>query len=110
MAKTAGNLIDRQGSAPSDANRERLPARWMIRCAGVIRVSRVASPDRNQSTESRMTRRWNILAGKNDGIDGLVAVEAWFAKSFDPKLMELVKVPVSQINGCTHCLHMIVTA
>ncbi|WP_429810192.1 carboxymuconolactone decarboxylase family protein [Ensifer sp. B1-9] len=53
-----------------------------------------------------MTRRLNILARKNDGIDGLIAVEAWIAKSFDPKLMELVKVRVSQINGCVHCLHM----
>lgn len=53
-----------------------------------------------------MTRRLNILARKSDGIDGLVAVEAWIAKSFDPKLMELVKVRVSQINGCVHCLHM----
>ncbi|TCU30764.1 AhpD family alkylhydroperoxidase [Rhizobium azibense] len=53
-----------------------------------------------------MTKRLNILARKNDGIDGLVAVEAWIAKSFDPKLMELVKVRVSQINGCVHCLHM----
>jgi len=53
-----------------------------------------------------MTRRLNILARKNDGIDGLVAVETWIAKSFDPKLMELVKVRVSQINGCVHCLHM----
>ncbi|NRP70031.1 hypothetical protein ILFOPFJJ_00909 [Ensifer psoraleae] len=53
-----------------------------------------------------MTRRLNILARKNDGIDGLVTVEAWIAKSFDPKLMELVKVRVSQINGCAHCLHM----
>ena len=52
-----------------------------------------------------MTKRLNILARKNDGIDGLVAVETWIAKSFDPKLMELVKVRVSQINGCAHCLH-----
>lgn len=53
-----------------------------------------------------MTRRLNILARKNDGIDGLVAVETWIVRSFDPKLMELVKVRVSQINGCVHCLHM----
>ena len=52
-----------------------------------------------------MTRRLNILARKSDGIDGFVAVEAWIAKSFDPKLMELVKVRVSQINSCVHCLH-----
>ncbi len=53
-----------------------------------------------------MTKRLNILARKNDGIDGLVAVETWIARSFDPRLMELVKVRVSQINGCAHCLHM----
>jgi AhpD family alkylhydroperoxidase len=53
-----------------------------------------------------MNKRLNIFARKNGGIDGLVAVETWINKSFDPKLMELVKVRVSQINGCAHCLHM----
>ncbi len=53
-----------------------------------------------------MTKRLNILARKNGGIEGLVAVEAWIAKSFDPTLMELVKVRGSQINGCANCLHM----
>ncbi|MBY5693756.1 carboxymuconolactone decarboxylase family protein [Rhizobium leguminosarum] len=53
-----------------------------------------------------MTKRLNFMAHKNSGIDGLVAVEAWIAKSFDPKLLELVKVRVSQMNGCAHCLHM----
>ncbi len=53
-----------------------------------------------------MTKRLNILARKNGGIDGLVAVENWITKSFDPKVLELVKVRVSQLNGCAHCLHM----
>ena len=53
-----------------------------------------------------MTKRLNILVQKNAGIEGLVAVETWIAKSFDPKLLELVKVRVSQMNGCAHCLHM----
>lgn len=53
-----------------------------------------------------MTKRLNFLAQRNPGIEALVAVEAWLAKSFDPKLLELVKVRVSQINGCAHCLHM----
>jgi AhpD family alkylhydroperoxidase len=53
-----------------------------------------------------MTKRLNPFARKNGGIEGLVAVEAWIAKSFDPRLMELVKLRVSQINGCAHCLHM----
>jgi AhpD family alkylhydroperoxidase len=56
--------------------------------------------------ESDMTKRVNFMARKNGGIDGLVAVEQWIAKSFDPKLLELVKVRVSQINGCANCLHM----
>ena len=53
-----------------------------------------------------MTKRLNFMARKNGGIDGLIAVEQWIAKSFDPKLLELVKVRVSQINGCANCLHM----
>ena len=53
-----------------------------------------------------MTKRLNIFAKKNGGIEGLVAVETWLATSFDPKLLELVKVRVSQMNGCAHCLHL----
>ena len=53
-----------------------------------------------------MTKRLNFLARKNGGIEGLVAVETWLANSFDPKLLELVKLRVSQMNGCAHCLHM----
>jgi AhpD family alkylhydroperoxidase len=53
-----------------------------------------------------MTKRLNFLARKNGGIEGLVAVESWLANSFDPKLLELVKLRVSQMNGCAHCLHM----
>jgi len=34
-----------------------------------------------------MTRRVNIFARKNGGIEGLAAVETWIAKSFDPKLL-----------------------
>jgi AhpD family alkylhydroperoxidase len=53
-----------------------------------------------------MTRRLNFLARKNGGIEGLVAVENWIANSFDPKLLDLVKVRVSQLNGCAYCLHL----
>src|SRR5689334_24828572 len=53
-----------------------------------------------------MTQRLSFMTKKNDGIDALVAVEYWIAKSFDPKLLDLVKVRVSQINGCAYCLHM----
>ena len=53
-----------------------------------------------------MTQRMNFMTRKNAGIDALVAAEAWIAKSFDPKLLTLIKVRVSQINGCAYCLHM----
>jgi AhpD family alkylhydroperoxidase len=43
---------------------------------------------------------------KNGGIEALLAVESWIAKSFDPKLMTLIKVRVSQMNGCAYCLHL----
>jgi AhpD family alkylhydroperoxidase len=53
-----------------------------------------------------MSKRLNFLAQKNAGVEALVAVEMWIAKSFDPKLLELVKVRVSQMNACAHCLHL----
>jgi len=53
-----------------------------------------------------MTKRLNFLTRKNAGIEGLVAVENWIANSFDPKLLDLIKVRVSQMNGCAYCLHL----
>ena len=53
-----------------------------------------------------MSQRLSFMTKKNGGIDALVAVESWIAKSFDPKLLTLVKVRVSQMNGCAYCLHM----
>jgi AhpD family alkylhydroperoxidase len=53
-----------------------------------------------------MTQRLNFQVGKNEGIEALIAVENWIAKSFDPKLMTLVKLRVSQMNGCAYCLHL----
>ncbi len=53
-----------------------------------------------------MTQRLNFMTKKNGGLEALVAVEAWIAKSFDPKLLTLIKLRVSQINGCAYCLHM----
>jgi len=53
-----------------------------------------------------MTQRLSFMTKKNTCIDGLMAVESWIAKSFDPKLMTLIKLRVSQMNGCAYCLHM----
>jgi len=48
----------------------------------------------------------SFMTKKNGGIEALTAVEMWIAKSFDPELLTLVKVRVSQMNGCAYCLHM----
>ena len=34
------------------------------------------------------------------------AVESWLDKNLDQKLLALVKVRASQVNGCAFCLHM----
>ena len=53
-----------------------------------------------------MTQRLNFMTKKHAGLEALIAVETWLAKSFDPKLLTLIKVRVSQMNGCAYCLHM----
>jgi AhpD family alkylhydroperoxidase len=53
-----------------------------------------------------MTQRLNFMTKKHAGLEALVAVETWLGKSFDPKLLTLVKVRVSQMNGCAYCLHL----
>jgi AhpD family alkylhydroperoxidase len=41
------------------------------------------------------------------GMKAMMALEASFAQSgFDPVLMELVRLRVSQINGCAYCIHL----
>lgn len=52
-----------------------------------------------------MTPRIN-LASPNEGIEAMRAANHWAQSSLDPKLVALVKVRASQINGCTFCLHM----
>jgi AhpD family alkylhydroperoxidase len=52
-----------------------------------------------------MTQRIN-LAESNPGLDAMRAVESWVHKNLDPKLLALVQVRASQINGCGYCLHM----
>jgi AhpD family alkylhydroperoxidase len=53
-----------------------------------------------------MKQRLNWMGRKNEGADAMSAVEAWLHKSLDPKLLALVKIRASQINGCAFCLHM----
>ncbi len=54
-----------------------------------------------------MTQRLNPFAVAPQGFAALTAVEDYLEKSgLDHRLLLLVKVRVSQINGCEYCLHM----
>jgi AhpD family alkylhydroperoxidase len=54
-----------------------------------------------------MTHRLNPFAAAPDGFAALMAVENYLETcGLDHRLLLLVKVRVSQINGCEYCLHM----
>ena len=54
-----------------------------------------------------MTQRINPYTAAPDGVAALVGVEKYLeACGLDHKLIALVKLRVSQINGCAYCLHM----
>jgi AhpD family alkylhydroperoxidase len=53
-----------------------------------------------------MTQRMNWSVQQNEAIKSMQAIEAWLAKRLDAKLLDLVKMRASQINGCAYCLHM----
>ena len=42
----------------------------------------------------------------NPGVSAMRQVEAYLAQALDQKLLALVKMRASQINGCAYCLHM----
>jgi len=54
-----------------------------------------------------MTQRMNPFTVAPEGIAALAGVEKYVAScGLDHKLLALVKMRASQINGCTYCLHM----
>jgi AhpD family alkylhydroperoxidase len=53
-----------------------------------------------------MTQRLNFMGHPHEGIEAMRRVETWLAKTLDPRLLHLVKMRASQINGCAFCLHM----
>lgn len=53
-----------------------------------------------------MTQRLNWHDQSKDVVAALSKVEAWLAKNVDLKLLALVKMRASQINGCAYCLHL----
>ncbi len=50
--------------------------------------------------------RLNLASLAADGYNGLIATETYLHGALDLKLLSLVKLRVSQINGCAFCLHM----
>ena len=50
--------------------------------------------------------RLNIASLSAEGYKGLFAVENYIHGALDLKLLSLVKLRASQINGCAFCLHM----
>lgn len=60
-----------------------------------------------QMTESEMTKRLNYYQASPEAMKAMLALEeATKALSIPRDLSELVKVLVSQINGCAYCLNM----
>lgn len=53
-----------------------------------------------------MKQRLNVTGQRNEGVDAMRAVEAWLSKTVDHKLLALVKMRASQINGCAYCIDM----
>ncbi len=50
--------------------------------------------------------RLNLAVLAADGYNGMGAVETYLHGALDIKLLSLVKLRASQINGCAFCLHM----
>ena len=54
-----------------------------------------------------MTTRINLLAVNAKAIEPVLALEAYLkTTTLEPLLRDLIKMRVSQINGCAYCLHM----
>ncbi len=53
-----------------------------------------------------MFNRLNLAALTGDAYKSLLSVETYLHGALDIKLLSLVKLRVSQINGCAFCLHM----
>ncbi len=55
-----------------------------------------------------MTQRIDYYKVATDGLKPLLAMEKYLGEqsALDPLLKELIKIRVSQINGCAYCLNM----
>jgi len=54
-----------------------------------------------------MKHRINAYAVAQEGLNALIGVETYLSKcGLEHGLLHLIKMRVSQINGCAYCLHM----
>src|ERR1044071_7432740 len=53
-----------------------------------------------------MTPRLDYRRLAPNGFKALFALESYVRASVEPKLLGLIKIRASQINGCAYCIHM----
>jgi len=53
-----------------------------------------------------MQPRLDYMGLAPSGLKAVLALESYVRGSLDPRLLDLVKVRASQINGCAYCIHM----
>src|SRR5512135_2923687 len=80
-----------------------MPARFLHACGFRRRQAAAVSLTRRM----HMTRRINYLTASPDGFKAMRQLQAHIDNcGLDHKLLELVKMRASQINGCVYCLDM----
>ena len=53
-----------------------------------------------------MQPRLDYMGLAPNGLKAVLALESYVRGSLDPRLLDLVKIRASQINGCAYCIHM----
>jgi len=82
-------------------------ARAVARSALGIRAGNATVHVLKPNPEVSMTQRVNPYTVAPEGVAALIGVENYLKEcGLDHKLIALVKMRVSQINGCAYCLHM----
>jgi AhpD family alkylhydroperoxidase len=82
-------------------------ARAVARSGLGIRAGNATVHVLKPNPEVIMTQRVNPYTVAPDGVAALIGVENYLKEcGLDHKLIALVKMRVSQINGCAYCLHM----
>ena len=94
----SGNIEDRRGET----------GRRALRASGNRAEAVVVEPEHPKPAgDDQMTQRMDFRAVVPDGYAALLNVEKYLQKSgLDRRLVVLVQMRASQINGCAYCIHM----